>query len=204
MANQTTIALKNSGTTGNTPTALGLAYGELAINYADGKIFYRTSSDTLGSYSIIVPGVNKDVVFNDNGVYGTNAGLTFDKATANLSVSNIVSTSSLNLNNISNRSTRTHTTSNTNTVVVDTFSTTSYRTAKYTMQLTSGVNHHSEEISIIHNGLTAKIVEYGVIYSDSVSLGSFDVNVNGTTLELTFTPLNNDTVLKFDRTLISV
>jgi len=38
MAN-TSIQLKKSGFTGNTP--IGLNYGELAINYADGKLYYK-------------------------------------------------------------------------------------------------------------------------------------------------------------------
>lgn len=202
MANQTTIALKNSGSTGNTPTALSLAYGEIAINYADGKIFYRTSSDTLGSYSIVVPGVDKDVIFNDNGVYGTSAGLTFDKTTANLAVTNIVTTKSTNLNNLVLDTVGTYTTSNTNTVVVDSFSLSTYRTAKYSMQLTYSSFYHAEEISIIHNGTTPSIVEYGVIYAGDSSLGSFDVDIVGGNVQLLFTPVNTPTTLKFKKTLI--
>ena len=41
----TAIQLKKSGATGNTPS--GLAYGEVALNYADGKIFYKTSTNTI-------------------------------------------------------------------------------------------------------------------------------------------------------------
>lgn len=202
MANQTTIALKNSGTSGNTPTALSLAYGEIAINYADGKIFYRTSSDSLGSYSIVVPGVDKDVIFNDSGVYGTNAGLTFDKSTANLYVGNIVQTKTLKLDTISQQTTGTYTTSNTNQVIVDTLSATNIRTIKYTMQISSGVDFHSEEISIIHDGVTPRIVEYGVIYSNG-SLGYFDVNLIGGVIGLVFAPVNAVSTLKYMRTTIS-
>mgnify|MGYP000456303731 CR=1 FL=1 len=204
MAYQTVIALKNSGSTGNTPVATDLAYGEFAINYADGKLFYRTSSDTLGSYTIAVAGINKDVLFNDSGVYGTSAGLTFDKATANLYVGSIVNTSTVKLDNLSYLTTGTHTTSNTSQVTADTFAIATYRTAKYTMQITSGSDYHSEEISIIHDGTTPKIVEYGVIYSNGISLGSFDVDIVGGNVELLFTPINSITTLKFNRTLISV
>ena len=41
----TSIQLKKSGVTGNTPSVL--EYGELAINYADGKLFYKNSSDEI-------------------------------------------------------------------------------------------------------------------------------------------------------------
>ena len=39
----TPIILFNSGTASNTPTTGNLAVGELAINYADGKLYYTVS-----------------------------------------------------------------------------------------------------------------------------------------------------------------
>jgi hypothetical protein len=48
MAN-TTLQLKKSGVTGNTPTEL--EYGELAINYADGRLFYKHANTTIASIS---------------------------------------------------------------------------------------------------------------------------------------------------------
>ena len=41
----TTLVLKKSGVSGNTPTAL--ANGELAINYADGKLYYKNTSGNI-------------------------------------------------------------------------------------------------------------------------------------------------------------
>jgi hypothetical protein len=51
MANTTTIILKNSGTTGNIPTSANLQFGELAINYADGILFYKAANGTVLSIS---------------------------------------------------------------------------------------------------------------------------------------------------------
>lgn len=48
MAN-TTLQLKKSGVTGNVPNSL--AYGELALNYADGKLFYKASNGSIASIS---------------------------------------------------------------------------------------------------------------------------------------------------------
>ena len=44
-----TIKIKNSGTSSNTPSSL--EHGELAINYADGKIFYKNSSGSIVEFS---------------------------------------------------------------------------------------------------------------------------------------------------------
>ena len=47
MAN--TIKLKNSGTSSNVPSSL--EYGELAINYADGKLFYKDSGGSIVEFT---------------------------------------------------------------------------------------------------------------------------------------------------------
>ena len=47
MAN--TIKIKNSGTTSNVPSSL--EHGELAINYADGLLFYKNSSNVISQFS---------------------------------------------------------------------------------------------------------------------------------------------------------
>jgi hypothetical protein len=44
MAN-TILQVKKSGVTGNVPSSL--EYGELALNYADGKLYYRDSNNTI-------------------------------------------------------------------------------------------------------------------------------------------------------------
>ena len=45
MANN--IILKKSSVTAKTPLTSDLQYGEVALNYADGKIFYKTSTNTI-------------------------------------------------------------------------------------------------------------------------------------------------------------
>lgn len=47
MAN--TIKIKNSGNTATAPSTL--EFGELALNYADGKIFYKNNSNTISSFN---------------------------------------------------------------------------------------------------------------------------------------------------------
>ena len=43
----TSIRLKKSSVSSNAPTTGDIDYGELAINYNDGKLYYKTSSDTI-------------------------------------------------------------------------------------------------------------------------------------------------------------
>jgi hypothetical protein len=54
MAN--TIKIKNSGTASAAPTSL--EYGELGLNYADGKIFYKNSSNAIVQFTSASGSVN--------------------------------------------------------------------------------------------------------------------------------------------------
>ena len=91
----TVIAIRQSGGTGNTPSLGVLANGELALNYADGILYYKTTANTLGSIRTTQPsGLNQEVQFNDSGSFGGNSAFTFNKSLATLNVTNI-NTSSL-------------------------------------------------------------------------------------------------------------
>jgi len=89
MAN-TVIALRSSGVTGNTPSLGVLANGELSLNFADGILYYKSSSNTLGSIrTTAVSGLTTEVQFNDAGSFGANSNFTFNKTIATLNVKNI-------------------------------------------------------------------------------------------------------------------
>ena len=89
MAN-TVIALRSSGVASNTPSLGILANGELSLNFADGILYYKTSSNTLGSIRTTQPaGLTTEVQFNDAGSFGANANFTFNKTLATLNVKNI-------------------------------------------------------------------------------------------------------------------
>jgi len=89
MAN-TVIALRSSGVASNTPSLGVLANGELSLNFADGILYYKTSSNTLGSIrTTAVSGLTTEVQFNDAGSFGANSNFTFNKTLATLNVKNI-------------------------------------------------------------------------------------------------------------------
>jgi len=89
MAN-TVIAVRSSGTAAATPSLGVIANGEIALNFADGIIYYKTSSNTLGSIRTTQPaGLTTEVQYNDAGSFGANANFTFNKTIATLNVKNI-------------------------------------------------------------------------------------------------------------------
>lgn len=71
MSDNTVIQLKKSADTGNTPDAANLAYGELAINYADGKLFYKNDLDQIKS--IYLPNLYETVNVNGTLLVPTSA-----------------------------------------------------------------------------------------------------------------------------------
>jgi hypothetical protein len=85
MAN-TIITIKSSGVTGNVPSTL--SPGELAINYADGKLFYGDASNNTTLFDVITEpaGLNSEVQFNDSGSFGSSSGFTFNKLSEALTV----------------------------------------------------------------------------------------------------------------------
>ena len=44
------IILKKSSVGAKIPTTVDLDYGELALNYADGKLYYKTTTNTIGAF----------------------------------------------------------------------------------------------------------------------------------------------------------
>jgi hypothetical protein len=42
------IILKKSAVSGKVPISSDLVYGEVALNYADGRMYYRKTDDTIG------------------------------------------------------------------------------------------------------------------------------------------------------------
>ena len=100
MAN-TVIAIRSSGTAAATPSLGVIANGEIALNFADGIIYYKTSSNTLGSIRTTQPaGLTTEVQFNDAGSFGANANFTFNKTISTLNVTNFNVATSLTATSI--------------------------------------------------------------------------------------------------------
>ena len=96
MAN-TVIAIRSSGTAAATPSLGVIANGEVALNFADGILYYKTSSNTLGSIRTTQPaGLTTEIQFNDSGSFGSNSGLTFNKTTGLVTVPSLNVVTTLN------------------------------------------------------------------------------------------------------------
>ena len=71
--------------------------------------------------------------------------------------------------------------------VVDSFDGSVYRTAKFIIQVDNGAGEYeSREALVTHNGTSAFITEYAIVYTGAGLLGDASVQMNGSTVELVY------------------
>lgn len=95
--------------------------------------------------------------------------------------------------------------SGTGTTAIDTFSNTTYRSAKYIIQMSSTgsgtTTFQSSELLLIHDGTTVYQTVYANIVSSS-TLGVIDSDISGGNVRLLLTPTYSDTKIRVYRTCI--
>ena len=83
----TPISIYYSSTASNTPTAGNLVAGELAINTADGKLFYKDSAgvvQVIGTKGGVGSSTTTQVLYNSSGLVVGSANMTFNGTTLTL------------------------------------------------------------------------------------------------------------------------
>jgi hypothetical protein len=96
-----TIVLKRSSVGGKVPLSANLAYGELALNYQDGVLYYLNTNNTVTTIQSAVPGgvTNAFPVINSNGVLVSSTLLSQSVANSNVTVSGNLITNAIYTNN---------------------------------------------------------------------------------------------------------
>lgn len=86
--------------------------------------------------------------------------------------------------------------------IIDSFSGTLYRSAKYVIQCThSTAGYQTIEILVMHNGSDVYITRYGLMFTSAL-LASFNADISGSNIQLKTTPVNTNTTFKFTRTVV--
>lgn len=221
----TIIQLKRSSATGNTVTSADINYGELAINYADGVLFYRKIDDTVGS--IYTPNVYSTVNVNSTLLiptsptkvlslipqnYITVTGVSSNDTiiiSENLSSNVVLKTGGTFTGSVgivdSSLGSGNTTFASVSQQTIDTFPTSSYRSAKYLVQITDNVSnyYHVTELLLIWNTSTVQKVEYAVV-TTAGELGTIDADINSGNVRLLFTASDaHNRTIKYHRTLIN-
>jgi|13_taG_2_1085334.scaffolds.fasta_scaffold00020_76 hypothetical protein len=93
----------------------------------------------------------------------------------------------------------------TGSTTVDSFNATLYRSAKYVIQVgDANGNYETREALVVHDGTTAYITEYAMVYTGNDLIGDASVNMNGNSVELTYTPTSGSADVKVIATYIDV
>ena len=90
--------------------------------------------------------------------------------------------------------------------VIDTFDGTTYRSAKYVIQVSDSVSgeYETREALVIHDGTSAYITEFAMVYTGASLIGDASVAMNGTNVELTYTTSSVTASVKVISTYINV
>ena len=80
-----------------------------------------------------------------------------------------------------------------------------YRSAKYVIQVGDGNgNYETREALVVHDGTTAYITEFAMVYTGSDLIGDASVTMSGNNVLLTYTPTSGSATVKVIGTYIDV
>lgn len=142
-------------------------------------------------------------VWKNNGTYLLNTSSTSQTKTGNLTISGTATTNILDLNE-SQLTADVKNINVTTAFLIDSFSSSVYRSAEYILQFSQGSNYGMTKLMLIHDGADVAISEYGhveigteipYIFNASYSLGNLEITITCSTANIT--PVD----LKFTRTL---
>lgn len=94
----------------------------------------------------------------------------------------------------------------TSAAALDTFATATYRSAKYIISVKDITNSEYQtcEVSIVHDGTTAYVSTYGIVYTGTSSRISFTATINAGTLTLYGTGTSVSNTVKLIRFVVPV
>lgn len=89
---------------------------------------------------------------------------------------------------------------------LDTWSSTAYRSAKYTISIKDIVNteYQTIEVTVVHDGTTASVQTFGSVYTGASSRMSFSATISAGSLSFKGTGVSNNNTVKFTKVLIPV
>ena len=190
--------------------------GDIRVNGNDIQASDGNTNITLTSNSLTT--FAGDIKLGGNTVYDSSGNNVLDfktfssiygtsyQAKFNTSVNYGLSASYLFIDNMVEMNTSSLTTTSTSTAVLDYFDETSYRSAKYLIQITNGSSHQIWEGMMIHDGTNIFITAYGDLRTGAnLATVSAAFNVSTGHPELRVTPVNaTQTKFKATKTYIAV
>ncbi len=87
-------------------------------------------------------------------------------------------------------------TSATTEVAIHSFAAATFRSARYTVQVTNSTDsaYHTTELLLVHDGTTANITEFGTIFTGTAAEATFDADINSGNVRLLASPASGDSM----------
>ena len=158
-----------------------------------------TVSAATSSRLMFKDNVRTNLLINVNGIlqFRTDAAVNSSSGTTRLSVSPTLVKSEVPLRVEEYQIDTTVTsTSATTQVAINTFAAATFRSARFTVQITNTTDstYHSTEILAIHDGTTANITEFGEVHTGSSVEATFDADVSSGNFRLLATPSSTNSM----------
>ena len=97
----------------------------------------------------------------------------------------------------------TATKTSTASAMIDSFSSSTYQSASYQVQVRRGDDYHTTSINLVHANSAVYISEYGTVITNE-SLATFDADIDSGNVRLKAAPTSSDsTVFKIFRTVMN-
>jgi hypothetical protein len=175
----TVVKFKKSSVAGKIPLTTDLEYGEPAINYTDGKLYYKNSGnfvDYIGN-----GGTFTNALYLTTSTQSTSTGTGALIVTGGVGVGgNIYASGNIVLKSTAFVSDPVSTSTQLTTVTLDSFSTSTYRSAKYVVSISNpGVGQYqTSDITLVHDGATSYI-QANSVFSGNKAIMNFTTQISG-------------------------
>ena len=206
------ILVYGAGRTNDVPNSISVA-GIITASSFDGDLTGNADTATLATNAQGLTETPDITVNNIVGVAATFTGnvsiagtLTYDDVTNVDSVGIVTARSGVYFGSptVSAIITNSATTTTDSQTSIDSFSASTYRSAKYQVQITRGSEYQVTEISIVHDGSDSYGTEYATLKTGA-TLSTFSTDISGGNVRLLATPSSStSTVFKFTKTAIVV
>lgn len=229
MANK--IILKKSAVSSKIPTSSDLDYGELALNYADGKLYYKKTDNSihsivegayLFSYSSsapIEPGAGDRWIDSTTGIEYTyiddgdstqwieTGGSVTPPLPLGGQTGQILAKATSYDYDVEWTTPQTQhvyaQVSGTSITTVDSWDAFSHRSCKYIIQIAQGTDYQSSELLVIHDDVTTYKTEYAIVTTNgSLATITTDISAGDVRLRVTLAS-SSPAVINMKRTLIT-
>lgn len=93
---------------------------------------------------------------------------------------------------------------NTAPTIIDSFGTSTYRSAKYVISVSNNTEFQAAEALLVHDNANVQLVTYGIVYTGAAALISFTANIVSNNVCLYGTGVGSGNVVKLQKTYVKV